>query len=167
MDDYMSKPYTREDLRRMLERWRPGGPQREADLPMTAATDVPASVSPTRNLDEKALSALAALGGESGTDDLVSRVIGAYLESSQRLAATIRDAARAADVESMTRAAHNLKSSSAQVGARTVSTLCKELEARGRAGDLEGARELVPRVDAALEAAHEELAIRQLGVSDV
>jgi HPt (histidine-containing phosphotransfer) domain-containing protein len=64
----------------------------------------------------------------------------------------------------MARAAHPLKSSSGQVGAKRLAALCKELEARGRAGSLEGATELSAQIAAELESVHEDLATERLGV---
>jgi HPt (histidine-containing phosphotransfer) domain-containing protein len=63
----------------------------------------------------------------------------------------------------MARAAHTLKSSSAQLGAAKLSALCKEIEARGRAQSSEGIAELLREFDAELEVAREALAAEQLG----
>jgi HPt (histidine-containing phosphotransfer) domain-containing protein len=66
----------------------------------------------------------------------------------------------------MTRAMHTLKSSSAQLGARKLSLLCKDLEARGRAGSLEDADALLTQAGEELERVHEGLAVQQFGVCD-
>jgi len=63
----------------------------------------------------------------------------------------------------MARAAHTLKSSSAQVGARKLSALCKELEARGRAGRIRDALELVEEITRELKAVQAALAGGSLG----
>ncbi|MGI8551942.1 MAG: Hpt domain-containing protein, partial [Dehalococcoidia bacterium] len=44
------------------------------------------------------------------------------------------------------RAAHTLKSNAANFGALHLSELCKELEAKGKAGDLEGAAEQIEQI---------------------
>ena len=60
------------------------------------------------------------------------------------------------------RSAHTLKSSSAQVGALRLSALCKELEARGRAGSTRGAAELLGKAREELAVVADELAIERL-----
>ncbi len=67
----------------------------------------------------------------------------------------------------MAAAAHTLKSSSAQVGAVKLSALSKEIESRGRAGSLDGARALLDELLLELESVHEELAAAAFGARDV
>ena len=45
------------------------------------------------------------------------------------------------------RAAHSLKSNSADFGAQALSEMCRELEAKGKAGTLDGAQALVTSVE--------------------
>ncbi len=163
MDDYLSKPFTREDLRGALERWvrtsgdtRPGAP---------AAAVKPSEADPSEVLDGGTLQDLRSLEA-SGAAGLFERMADAYLESSGKLEARIRDAVAASDPLRMAKAAHTLKSSSAQVGARALSALCKELEARGRAGQTEGAAELQGRIAAELERVREALAAQRFGAGD-
>ncbi len=58
---------------------------------------------------------------------------------------------------SCSRAAHSLKSNSANLGATTLSGLAKELEMIARAGTLDGAAERLPRVEAETEQARAAL----------
>ena len=51
------------------------------------------------------------------------------------------------DADELRRAAHTLKSNGATLGAERFSALCRELEQRARDGDLEGASELVDRIE--------------------
>jgi HPt (histidine-containing phosphotransfer) domain-containing protein len=67
----------------------------------------------------------------------------------------------------MAAAAHTLKSSSAQVGALRLSALSKEIESLGRAGSVDGARELLGELMPELESVHEELAAARFGARDV
>jgi HPt (histidine-containing phosphotransfer) domain-containing protein len=93
-------------------------------------------------------------------------MIDTYLKSSEELARHIRDAVQAEDAANMARASHTLKSSSAQVGALGLAALCKEIEARGKTGSMEGAQELLAQFSEELEAVHEDLVARSFGASD-
>jgi HPt (histidine-containing phosphotransfer) domain-containing protein len=77
------------------------------------------------------------------------------------------DAIDAGDPAAMARAAHTLKTSSAQVGAGRLAALCKELEALGRACLMDNAEHLRDLIAEELEAVREALAAEQLGGSDV
>jgi len=75
----------------------------------------------------------------------VERVLRSYLDITPGKLAELRRAADARDPAGVREAAHDLKSSSAQIGARLLAELAKELEALGRAGELRGAPALVER----------------------
>jgi HPt (histidine-containing phosphotransfer) domain-containing protein len=90
---------------------------------------------------------LAALRGfeeiqAEGEPDLVVELIDLYLEDAPRKLALMLEAAAGADEESLRRAAHSLKGSSASLGAFGAASLCAELErtdcrdSSGRAGAL-------------------------------
>ena len=70
-------------------------------------------------------------------DDFVS-VIESYLKSAPGLMHAIRDAVKAGDMDDLVKAAHPLKSSSANVGAMELSTLARELEFKGREHEVAG-----------------------------
>ncbi len=105
-----------------------------------------------------ALEEIVELERESGQRGLVGRLVEAYLRSSTDLLEQIRAAHAAEDAQALGAAAHTLKSSSAQLGAESVSALAKELEMRGRQGSLEDTRELILDLAADLEEVHETLA---------
>lgn len=72
---------------------------------------------------------------EYGEDFLVE-LIGDYVEDSTARVARLCQAAAAGDAEALTLEAHTLKSSSASLGAQSLSALAKRLEDMGRAGNL-------------------------------
>jgi HPt (histidine-containing phosphotransfer) domain-containing protein len=84
----------------------------------------------------------------------------------QRRGAGWRGAARQPDrttreqdeADEAQRAAHTLKSSGATFGAEDFSELCRELEARAKDGRLEGAEQLVDRIDGEYARVQEALA---------
>ena len=81
---------------------------------------------------------------EYGEDFLV-QLIGEYVEDSTARVAHLRQAAAAGDAETLTLEAHTLKSSSASLGAQSLSALAKRLEDMGRAGDLAALQDEVGR----------------------
>jgi len=69
------------------------------------------------------------------------------------------------DFEALRRAAHTLKSSSRDFGAVRLSEMCYSLEAKAKAGALEGATELVDQIEAEYEQVEAELeAIRKRSI---
>ncbi|MEE8475421.1 MAG: Hpt domain-containing protein, partial [Myxococcota bacterium] len=102
-------------------------------------------------------------GRRGDSSEFLARVVNTYLASSEKLMASIRDGVAAGDRKVFSAAAHTLKSSSAQVGAHGLSSLCKELEALGRGGSCEGAGELANRVSEELASVQEALAAESFG----
>ena len=83
---------------------------------------------------------------EYGEDFLVE-LIGDYVEDSTARVARMRQAFNAGDAETLTLEAHTLKSSSASLGAETLSALAKRLEDMGRDGDLSALADDVARFE--------------------
>ncbi len=133
MTDYLSKPFNQNELEEAL--WRAfGGRQDEAktekETSMRDANDNAAAEGP---LDPAALDALAA-ATPNDPGSLVKKVIGLYLEHAPGLVTGIRRALEDGDCDAAREAAHSLKSSSANVGAMTLSSQCKALEMAAREG---------------------------------
>jgi HPt (histidine-containing phosphotransfer) domain-containing protein len=149
MDDYLSKPFTLQGLRTVLERWLPAA---DEGATRPAAEAGPGAVAPAGEtepppVDAKALENIRALQAPGGPD-LLSKVIGLYLSGSPKLLGDLREAAVRRDADALRRASHTLKSSSANLGASTLSSLCKELETRAREGRVDDAAEAVAGIDA-------------------
>ena len=152
MDEYLSKPFTQDQLGDMLRRWL--APARAPGAAGGAAGG--ASAQPPREgvLDEEALATLRQL-----RPGLLERVIDAWLEQAPGLCQDMQLAARSGDGALLYRAAHSLKNGCANVGARDLSQLCAELEQRGRLGELDDIadpvaelQQLFERTSAALHA---------------
>ena len=107
-------------------------------------------------LNQAALNNIRALQS-NGSSNLLARIIGMYLESSPELIDQIRTGIADSSAKAVRHAAHSLKSSSANLGATALTSACKELEDMGRNDALEGAEELLERVDALYPAACEAL----------
>jgi CheY-like chemotaxis protein/HPt (histidine-containing phosphotransfer) domain-containing protein len=153
MDDYMSKPFTRARLASALMRWLP----QDTGLPEGTMPDASQAAPPRTEssavpddgpLNPRALDAIRCLPGANGAT-LVNKVVHAYLDDTPIRLAQMQAAARAGDAEALRKAAHGMKSSSANVGAERLAVLCKELEAIGRRGTVDGAQHMLE--DAAKE----------------
>ena len=173
MDDYLSKPFTQQQLAAMLQRWLPAGhsvtltaasaqsaaptpsqmPPAEAAVPRVNAPfriegDVPSgpdqAVSP---LAQQGLDQIRALQ-RPGQPDLLGKIVSLYLQESPKQLQQMRDAVAGGDDEALRQAAHTLKSSSANLGATQLAELSKELEHRGRDRRLVGAEELLHALEA-------------------
>jgi len=193
MDEYLTKPFTKGEMARVLERWAGKGdaaPAPAAAAPAAAAASVVAAASAVAaapaapavaaapapaaaaaaaaepSVDPAALEILAGLE-QSGNSGLLERVVAAYLTSSTQLLAQLRDSIGADDAKGVAAAAHDLKSTSAQVGALKLSALAKEIESSAGAGSVDVARELMGEFSSEIESVHEELSVRRFGARDV
>ncbi len=77
----------------------------------------------------------------------LGELIDTYFNDAPQLLAAMRGALADGNVEEFRRAAHSLKSNSANLGAMTLSALAKELEMMGKAGVLDGAADKIARVE--------------------
>jgi len=107
------------------------------------------------SFDSSPLDSLRALK-KSGTG-FVERVIDTYLGSSATRMNSLRGALAQQDAKAAADAAHPLKSSSAQIGLPELATLAAEMEALARSGSLEGAEDLLARMELEYELGSELL----------
>ena len=112
------------------------GPRPAADSPPPAEkTGLEAPLSPAgpegsdapAALDEKIIKSILEVAS-NGVPDLLERVVYSYLEETPKLLHDFSDAADASDPDRMREVAHALKSSSANVGAKSLAALCKTVE---------------------------------------
>jgi HPt (histidine-containing phosphotransfer) domain-containing protein len=101
---------------------------------------------------------LEATGGERG---FLAELIDAFLFDAPDLLGQMRGAVARGSAEDLVRPVHTLKSSSASLGAMTLSAHCKALETAARAGSLDGAVEAVETIAAELERASAALATQR------
>jgi two-component system, sensor histidine kinase and response regulator len=143
MDDFLSKPYSLAQLQATLARWLPAAQPAKAVEPTPAVQqDSPAST-PAINLD--VLEALRELDPDGGMG-LAREIMRTFLASAQERVAHIEQAIVSGDSDSLGQAAHALKSSSANVGAETLSGLYRQLELMGRERRIDEARRLIDEV---------------------
>ena len=135
MDDYLSKPFTQQQLGQTIARW--------ISLPRANTVqyhDDGSSAASCEHLNLAALEHIRALSGnDSEGEALLGRVINAFVGETPRQFGVLRTAIEQHDAEAMRKVAHSLKSGSANIGADGLAMLCKEMEILGRAGSLDGA----------------------------
>ena len=162
MDDYLSKPFTQQQLAAVIGRWialpLAGGAPHGAHLCDTGPARAPARREAIRHavIDSAALDKIRALSRDNG-EALVQKVINAYVGDVPQHLRTLRQAIGGADAVTVKRIAHSLKSASANVGAEALAALCKELEQLGRADTTEGADALLADMEHAFQAVRHSL----------
>ncbi|HSP14049.1 MAG TPA: response regulator [Thermoanaerobaculia bacterium] len=119
MDDYLVKPVSKEALIRILGLW----------LTETA-------------IDNGAIERLQQID-----PSVLREVIDLYISDAPLRIASIRDAVARADAQLLASAAHALKGSSGNAGAKRVQEICSDLEKAGRAGALNGAPALLDQLE--------------------
>ncbi|HEV8715810.1 MAG TPA: ATP-binding protein [Candidatus Binatia bacterium] len=172
MDDYLSKPFTQEQLSALLQRWLPQAPAEQEEQHHAAAKiTAPLSFSPQqpifsymRNassitaspplrpavIDLQALGDIRGLQREN-SPALLSKVIHNYLDRAPQLLAALHEAVTQHDASTVQKAAHSLKSSSATLGAATLAALCQDLETMGHQHNLENATAVLSAATAEYE----------------
>jgi CheY-like chemotaxis protein len=150
MDDCLPKPFTPQDLGRMLERWT--GARAEA-APSARAQGGAAVQPPSSPLEASVLADLRALGAAFAGDSLRMFLGGTPGRIDALAAALERE-----DWEAAREKAHILRGSCGMIGARRLTELCAEIEAHtGESPDgsqalLDAVRDEYRRVAAAIEA---------------
>jgi PAS domain S-box-containing protein len=152
MDDYISKPVQMPELEAALHR-------AAASLGMVAETppaEVVAPVKPTAVQDPivemGVLTMIKTLQEPGGPDPLVE-FIDLFIEDSQMYHRKLQDGFARGVLDIIATAAHTLKGSSANLGARRLAKICSEMEVRAKAGDLAGATALQKTLESELNAA--------------
>jgi PAS domain S-box-containing protein len=135
MDGYISKPVRLEVLADVLRLW---------DSP----------------LDSFVIKELRELGG-ADSRAFMAELAGAYLKDLPGRLEAIRAAARTNDRDALRLAAHALKGSSANMGAKRLQKLCLLLEDAARSGSLQGVAELLAELEG--EAGPARAAVEALG----
>ncbi|MDD5217445.1 MAG: PAS domain S-box protein [Candidatus Omnitrophica bacterium] len=178
MDDYLTKPVTKEDLLTVLKRWVHGGgakqagkgqdeieihdpatpapkPQAPAEKAGTAPADQPGDASQKPAIDPQRIGALIEFTGD---DDpfFIPNLFQTYFSNAEQRMAGILEALGAGDANRMRQEVHSLKGSSANVGAVILSELCKQLEMLGKSGTIEGALPIFEQIKVELKRVQED-----------
>ena len=143
MDDYLSKPINREVLHALLQRWgeaptvvasslldcHPAENSRAGSTPPPAPEPVP---TPQPVLDRSVLEELRGVIG-----DAALQIVAVFLEDAPGMVQQLQQAAQSDEIERLQALSHSLKSSSANVGALSLSAVARRIEHEARAGTLQ------------------------------
>jgi signal transduction histidine kinase/DNA-binding response OmpR family regulator len=139
MDRYLSKPFTIDQLHRILESCAPDAESKAgAEADSKADAEVAA-------LDERTLDRIRDLHKRGGPN-LLGKMTELYLSSSRRLIDDARKSLASRDAPGVVQAAHALKSSSSSVGATLLAELCDTMEMAGRQAKFDGSESLLEKM---------------------
>jgi CheY-like chemotaxis protein len=133
MDDFLSKPFTQQQLATLLRRWLA-----LRALPETERRDL----SRIPLIDAGVLHNIAALARPA----LLNSMIELYLQHSPGLVGAIETAAANMQSEALMQAVHSLKSSTANLGGARLAMVAKECEILAREGGITQVAPIVTRI---------------------
>jgi len=137
MDDYLSKPYTLAQLESMLAHWL----QPHTIPPRPTTTQQIAHLK--RQVRARSTCSFLNNPRSCPSGGLIKNLMRAYLDTSGNTLRQIQQAVAMGDADGLRRSAHTLKSSSANVGAETLSGLFRQMEALGKEGNQAAAASLL------------------------
>jgi two-component system, sensor histidine kinase len=150
MDDYLTKPFTMEQLFSSLRRWKDTKEYAPAEGGAGGGNGVSRAVAdsnlPNRNpIDRSVLDGLRALQ-KPGAPDLVGKIVSLYLSDAAKMIETLGRAIQDMNTQEVFQTAHKFKSSSANVGALNLASILKEAELAGRQDQIEGIPKMFSRI---------------------
>ncbi len=171
MDDYLTKPFTQEQMKTLLARWLPGAApvagsahapgqgfppsvKKDAKASLVALAPRAASSQPEPlfdRIDRKAWDQILMIQ-RPGQPDVLAHLLELFLRDAGEQADTIRHAVANSDADLLFQAAHSLKSKSGALGAMPLATICKHLEQCGRGKNLSDTPALMTQLDQEFEA---------------
>ncbi len=188
MDDYLAKPFRKEQLLQLLRQWLPpkvpeaapdqnimpenkryrddGASDAESAsvscVPVALPEDQPAAI------DRAALDAMMPRS-TSGGAALIVKVIASYITNTTMRLTALRDAVDRGDTKDIGFLAHTMKSGSATVGAVSLAGLFEQLETMARSNVMDTAAETLQEIEAmskgVFSALEEEIRMRSLNPS--
>lgn len=135
MDDYLSKPVQKEDLRQTVEKWLCVA---DVDRNLNSPQIISVYTDENSPIDFERLQEIAC-----GSTELLNELVELYFEQTEEGLEALETAVRENDCEAVYRLAHKALGSSATCGMRTIAPGFKELEKLGRNHDLTEAQNLV------------------------
>jgi DNA-binding response OmpR family regulator len=155
MDDFVAKPFERNDLVKVLERWLPSDSLAGTGIESIAkkkplTSEAVSKGEPT--VDRAQMEAMREALGEDFDDLIIT-----YLEGVEEMLHAISRAWETSDLEGLERQAHSIKSSSASVGAMALSKLARKMEEQARAQELAEVLEQVEEMELEFQRVRESL----------
>lgn len=128
MSDYLSKPFSQQQLSQLLDRWLPAKPPAEV-------------ISESIEIDQQIIRQLRAL-----RVGLLPKIIGLFRDAGPGLLKQLQRAVSSADGNLLYKTAHNLKNSAANLGLVDLAAACRDCEANARNGEMENAAQQVDSI---------------------
>jgi CheY-like chemotaxis protein/HPt (histidine-containing phosphotransfer) domain-containing protein len=157
MDDYLSKPFSRNQLAEVLQQWCVDGSAADSGrLPDGTGQQGVTADGNNGSPDEPVINQEALDNIRQcqcpGKPDLLEKIVSLYMNDSPGQLNALRSALDLGDAQQVRMHAHRFKSGSANLGALHLAGLCEQLEDMGCNNELEGARSLLNRVEAEFRA---------------
>ncbi len=140
MNDFISKPFKKQALYNILKKWLPNSGQ--INQTTILSTNLVSNDVHNIILEEKALEELSSLNS-SEKPDILDKLLNLYMNKIPSQIEELYQANIDKDPEKIFKISHNVKSSSATIGAVQLAKLAKELEALGRSGSTENTEQLI------------------------
>ena len=137
MNDYISKPYTQEEIAEVLERWNPDDHSKPASA-YTATKDA-------HQINSAMLQSLKELQ-RPGRPNLLNQLLTLFTRDSKEITNQMQDAVVEQQRDVLQRAAHTLKSSSANLGAETFAAKCRAVEHAAQEAQWEKLAQLIDEI---------------------
>ncbi|MFZ2650744.1 MAG: EAL domain-containing protein [Burkholderiaceae bacterium] len=153
MDDHLVKPYSRKQLGAVITRWLSADllpTADEAALIQPAPMERPTPLQGGAALDAQVLANIRELD-EAGQASVLDELIGIYLGEAGQHLSRLCAALENKDAAEIDRVAHAFRSASLNLGAMRLGEICRQLQRQGRAGELDGAVELVRAIERQFE----------------
>jgi len=150
MDDYLSKPFKRNQLREVLGRWLPGRKTSETEGlnidPVSAKYPCSQTQLPALDMDD----ALKRLGGD---EQLLASLFSRFLQQFQNSASSVSEDFRCGNIEKAIHGVHSLKGAAGNLSAAATSEAAGKLESELCKGNLPAAEVLLSELESRLESA--------------
>ncbi|MCH9697476.1 MAG: response regulator [Gammaproteobacteria bacterium] len=161
MNDYLSKPFNQRQIETVLRKWSPadciqviGTKPDQSKQPDSAANPVkPTKIEPVVApaqpvkpvLNPKTIDSILAMD-QSGNNQFLIELSEIFIECSEKTLVSMQDAVRNNNADTVRKLSHDLKSSSANVGATRLNQLSKHMETRAKSSQLNDSPELFKEI---------------------
>jgi signal transduction histidine kinase/CheY-like chemotaxis protein/HPt (histidine-containing phosphotransfer) domain-containing protein len=143
MDDYLSKPVKSEELQSALLRWISPHDLAQSQPVAPAVNGIGGRRFEGAARKPPAFDPVTLLDNIGGDEEFLRQLLGMFLTRSSDMLRRITGAVESGDAQSLEQSAHLLKGTAGNLCARTVALLASQLEAMGRAGQIQEAGRLI------------------------
>jgi len=150
MDDYLAKPFTKDQLQTVILRWINQQEESAGSKAMANSTEQEEHTQGEPTLEKERLDNIRALQ-RPDAPNILGKIINLYLKNTPGLMQSIHESIEQGESKCLQEAAHSLKSSSGNLGAVKLAEVCKELEKMGREGRAGSAVALLDSIEAEYE----------------